>query len=117
MYSLSQNFLVLFSDLQCLGGYEETGGRLRNVPENGNDQIGMHHLISFFFLIILIIIMTFVEKNINRLEYKQYNKSPNLFLQKCKQQHLDKLKEVKPPWVLDGVSRSYHSMIAYHTKS
>ena len=49
MYSLSQNFLVLFSDLQCLGGDEESGGRLRNVPENGNDQIGIHHLISFFF--------------------------------------------------------------------
>ena len=41
------------------------------------------------------------------------NMSPNLFLQKCKQQHLDKLKEVKPPWVLVGASNSGHSMIAY----
>ena len=31
-----------------------------------------------------------------------------LFLQKCKQQHLDKLKEVKTPWVPDGPSSSYH---------
>ena len=41
----------------------------------------------------------------------------NLFLQKCKKQHLDKLKEVKTPWVLDGTPSSYHLMIAYHTKS
>ena len=39
--------------------------------------------------------------------------SPNLFLQKCKQQHLDKLKEVRTPWVLVGASNSGHSMIAY----
>ena len=35
------------------------------------------------------------------LKYPRANKSPNLFLQKCKQQHLDKLKEVKGvlhPW-------------------
>ena len=51
------------------------------------------------------------------LKYPRTNKSPNLFLQKCKQQPLDKLKEVKPPWVLDGTSSSYHLMIAYHTKS
>ena len=25
----------------------------------------------------------------------------------------DKLKEVKTPWVLDGASSNYHSMIAY----
>ena len=37
--------------------------------------------------------------------------SPNLFLQKCKQQYLDKLKEVKTPWVLDGASNGDHSMI------
>ena len=39
------------------------------------------------------------------------------FLQKYKKQHLDKLKEEKTPWVLDGTSSSYHLMIAYHTKS
>ena len=39
--------------------------------------------------------------------------SSNLFLQKCKQQHLDKLKEVKTPWVLVGASNGGHSMIAY----
>ena len=39
--------------------------------------------------------------------------SPNLFLQKCKQQHLDKLKEVKTPWVLVCALNSGHSMIAY----
>ena len=33
------------------------------------------------------------------------------------QQQLDKFKEVKTPWVLDGASSSYHLMIAYHTKS
>ena len=44
--------------------------------------------------------------------------SPNLFLQKCKQQYLDKLKEVKTPWVLVGASNSGHSMIAtYCTNS
>ena len=47
------------------------------------------------------------------LKYPCANKSPNLFLQKCKQQHLDKLKDVKTPWVLDGASSSYHLMIAY----
>ena len=51
------------------------------------------------------------------LKYPRANKSSNLFLQKCKKQHLDKLKEVKTPWVLDGTSSSYHLMIAYHTKS
>ena len=39
--------------------------------------------------------------------------SPNLFLQKCKQQYLDKLKEVKTPWVLVGASNNGHSMVAY----
>ena len=34
--------------------------------------------------------------------------SPNLFLQKCEQQHLDKLKEVKTPWVLVCASNSGH---------
>ena len=50
------------------------------------------------------------------LKYPCPNKSPNLSLQKCKQQHLDKLKEVKTPWILDGASSCYHSMIAYYTK-
>ena len=49
------------------------------------------------------------------LKYPRANKSPNLFLQKCKKQHLDKLKEVKTPWVLNGTPSSYHLMIAYHT--
>ena len=35
--------------------------------------------------------------------------------QKCKQ-HLDKLKENTTPWVLDGASSSYHSLIAYSQK-
>ena len=39
--------------------------------------------------------------------------SPNLCLQKCKQQHLDKLKEIKTPWVLVGALNSGHSVIAY----
>ena len=39
--------------------------------------------------------------------------SPNLFLQKCKQQHLDKLKEVKTPWVLVGAWNGGHLMMAY----
>ena len=39
--------------------------------------------------------------------------NPNLFLQKCKRQYLDKLNEVKTPWVLFGASNSGHSMIAY----
>ena len=47
------------------------------------------------------------------LKYPYANKSPNLFLQKCKQQHLDKLKEVKTPWVLAGALNGGHSMIAY----
>ena len=51
------------------------------------------------------------------LKYPRTNNSPNLFLQKCKKQRLDKLKEVKTPWVLDGTSSSYHLMIAYHIKS
>ena len=51
------------------------------------------------------------------LKYTRANKSPNLSLQKWKKQHLDKLKEVKTPWVLDSSSSSYHLMIAYHTKS
>ena len=41
------------------------------------------------------------------LKYTRANKSPNLFLRKWKKQHLDKLKEVKKPWVLDGSSSSY----------
>ena len=44
------------------------------------------------------------------LKYPCANISPNLFLQKCKQQHLDKLKEVKTPWVLFGASNGGHSM-------
>ena len=44
------------------------------------------------------------------LEYPSANISPNLFRQKCKQQHLDKLKEVKTPWVLFGASNGGHSM-------
>ena len=51
------------------------------------------------------------------LKYPHANKSPNLFLQKCKKQHLDKRKEANTPWVIDGTSSSYHLMIAYHTKS
>ena len=51
------------------------------------------------------------------LKYTRANKSPNLFVQKWKKQHLDKLNEVKTPWVHDGTSSSYHLMIAYHTKS
>ena len=47
------------------------------------------------------------------LKYPCANMSQNLFLQKCKQQHLDKLKEVKTPWVLVGTSNGGHSMIAY----
>ena len=47
------------------------------------------------------------------LKYPCANMDPNLFLQECKQQHLDKLKEVKSPWVLVGASNSGHSMIAY----
>ena len=47
------------------------------------------------------------------LNYPRANKSPNLLLQKCKKQHLDKLKEIKTPWVLDGASNSGHSTIAY----
>ena len=39
--------------------------------------------------------------------------NPNLFLQKCKQQHLDKLKEVRTPWGLVGASNSGHSIITY----
>ena len=45
------------------------------------------------------------------LKYPCANISPNLFLQKCKQQHLDKLKEVKTPWVLVGAWNRGHSMI------
>ena len=45
------------------------------------------------------------------LKYTRANKSPNLFLQKWKKRHLDKLKEVKTPWVLDGSSSS-----SYHLK-
>ena len=45
------------------------------------------------------------------LKYPCANISPNLFLQKCKKQHLDKLKEVKTPWVLLGASNGGHSMI------
>ena len=44
------------------------------------------------------------------LKYPCANISPNLFLQKCKQQHLDKLKKVKTPWVLFGASNGGHSM-------
>ena len=44
------------------------------------------------------------------LKYPCANISPNLFLLKCKQQHLDKLKEVKTPWVLFGASNGGHSM-------
>ena len=44
------------------------------------------------------------------LKYPCANISPNLFLQKCKQQHLDKLKEVKTPWVLFGASNGEHLM-------
>ena len=51
------------------------------------------------------------------LKYTRASKSPNLFLQKWKKQHLDKLKEVKTPLVHDGTSSSYHLMIAYPTKS
>ena len=47
------------------------------------------------------------------MKYPSANKSPNLFLQKCKQQHLDKVKEVKTPWVPVGASNSGHSIIAY----
>ena len=47
------------------------------------------------------------------VKYPCAKMSPNLFLQKCKQQYLDKLKEVKTPWVLVGASNSGHSMIAY----
>ena len=47
------------------------------------------------------------------LKYPCANMSPNLFLQKCKQQHLDKLKEVKTPWVLVWTSNNGHSVIAY----
>ena len=47
------------------------------------------------------------------LKYPCANMSQNSFVQKCKQQHLDKLKEVKTPWVLVGASNSGHSMIAY----
>ena len=45
------------------------------------------------------------------LKYPCANISPNLFLQQCKQQHLDKLKEVKTPYVLVGASNGGHSMI------
>ena len=45
------------------------------------------------------------------LKYPCANISPNLFLQKCKQQHLDKLKEVKTPRVLVGASNGDHSVI------
>ena len=45
------------------------------------------------------------------VKYPCAKMSPNLFLQKCKQQHLGKLKEVKTPWVLDGASNGDHSMI------
>ena len=38
------------------------------------------------------------------LKYPCTKKSPNLFLQKFKQQHLDKLKKVKTPWLFDGAS-------------
>ena len=38
------------------------------------------------------------------------NLDPNIFLQKCKQQTFDKLKEVKTPWVLVGTLNSNHSM-------
>ena len=44
------------------------------------------------------------------LKYPWANIGPNLFLQKCKQQHLDKQKEVKTPWVLFGASNGGHSM-------
>ena len=47
------------------------------------------------------------------LKYPCINISPNLFLQKCKQQHLDKLKEVKTPWVLVSASNGGHSMIIH----
>ena len=47
------------------------------------------------------------------VKYPYAKMSPNLFLQKCKQQYLDKLKEVKTPWVLDGASNGDHSMITF----
>ena len=43
-------------------------------------------------------------------KYPCANISPNLFLPKCNQQHLDKLKEVKTSWVLFGTSNGGHSM-------
>ena len=51
------------------------------------------------------------------LKYPCTNKSLNLFLQKCKQQYLDKLKEVKTPWVLVGASNSGHSATTYFANS
>ena len=47
------------------------------------------------------------------LKYPCANMSPNLFLQKYKQQYLVKLKEVKTPWVLVGTSNIGRSITAY----
>ena len=48
----------------------------------------------FFFFLVAFLVKIFISK-------------------KFKQQHLDKLKEVKTPWVLVGASNSGHSIIAY----
>ena len=47
------------------------------------------------------------------LKYPRTNKRSNFFLQKCKKQHLDKLKGVKTPWVLDGTSSSFDDCISH----
>ena len=76
-----------------------------------------HRVITTRWLYIHKKLQFVIDPYIWPLKYTRANKSPNLFLQKWKKQHLDKLKEVKTPWVLDGSSSSYHLMIAYHTQS
>ena len=46
------------------------------------------------------------------LKYTRANKSPNLFLQKWKKQHLDKLKEVNTPLVPLGTANVYKNNLS-----
>ena len=64
-------------------------------------------IISLFLLFSNLFFYNFDPSNIPVSTFAQTK-----YRQKCKQQKLDKLKEVKTPWVLDGASSNYHSMIA-----
>ena len=55
--------------------------------------------------------------------FRSSNAEERMTLEMCgcmvieESKNLDKLKEVKTSWVLDGASSSHHSMIAFHTYS